>query len=209
MADAKGKPKWGKGGELVSGAKGRARKLKLSLVKVAKEDGAKIGIGALVGAAATGAGAAIASQVPMLRDAVNEGGMKKAIAIAVPSLAIAGGGLMLASRFVTTPKKAAELAPFVLGATVIFSVGPTLVAEVSDRVDSFVRGLFGPSTAAPATPGGGNAGMGYGGVRTGGTLPRNVRRARLPDEITPGGGNAGEGHGGVRTGGTIPRTNRW
>ncbi len=168
--DSKGNPIAVKGG---GGEKGKRRRLvKLDFGKALESSAPAIGYG-LVGAVVAGVGHGVVSMVPTLRRWAGEGPtLKRAAVVGLVSVGVAGAGLMVMSK-VSTPKKAMEAAPFVLGGVVLVSFGPTIAVEVVERIDSFMRGFM--STAV--TPAGGGRARIDGGARM------RPRPALTPDQV--------------------------
>ncbi len=167
--DSKGNPIAVKGSG--SGDKKKRRMVKLDFGKALESSVPAIGYG-LAGAVVAGIGHGVVSMVPTLRRWAGEGPtLKRAAVVGVVSAVVAGGGLLIMSK-ATTPKKAMDAAPFVLGGVVLVSFGPTIAVEVVERIDNFMRGFM----STTVTPSGS-------GRRLENGARMRPRRALTPDEV--------------------------
>lgn len=134
-----------------SGKKGKKSIPKLTVV--VKRSAVPIVGGAVAGAVSTGVALAIVSKVPMLRKWAQEGGFKRAAVVTGVSLGVAGLGLLVMGK-VTTPRKAVDAAPFVLGGSLLTAMAPVLAAEIVSRIDTLLQGVFGPTPGGARRSGG-------------------------------------------------------
>lgn len=119
--------------------------------------------GAVAGAASTGVALAIVSKVPMLRDWAASGGFKRAAVVTGVSVGVAGLGLLAYGK-ITTPRRAIDAAPFVVGGALLTAMAPVLASEIVARIDSLLQGLFNGRSTVPATTTPSGAGNNNGGA---------------------------------------------